>query len=409
MSACNCCTDGPPPGLEPTLEGLPYHAFSHWENSCGYFKRIRTQSFEVVKTHEYTGGFAYISVVPEPVVGDFYIDGFSSVIRSVFECVLVEEINPATGEILYERTGSHESSETLTGSPGFWVPSSPVSRDFESAGVYIALDWVGSNRFWPGVFLPPQYSPEYINFFTSDFTARYNAIKSNALSPVLNEYSRLASRSSSALSTTLSISPFSQSSSVPDASTNGTINRSSTINFTGTYSLEDLVSRRVQIKHQPAAKCYGKVWIRGYDAQPSEDHATYIWTPTNNPCIPNRALPVDHVDNQITSDEIDVEVPCDEEPNIQISRWSNLPDYEPEPDTLHPTTGRAIKPNGWPDPLLGGIAGCTNPAALNYNPEATVDDGTCIIPIYGCTDPEATNYDPLANTDDGSCVYPPEE
>lgn len=28
-----------------------------------------------------------------------------------------------------------------------------------------------------------------------------------------------------------------------------------------------------------------------------------------------------------------------------------------------------------------------------------------IIPIYGCTDPEAINYNPLATADDGSCIY----
>ena len=28
-------------------------------------------------------------------------------------------------------------------------------------------------------------------------------------------------------------------------------------------------------------------------------------------------------------------------------------------------------------------------------------------PVSGCTDPTATNYDPTATVDDGSCVYPP--
>ena len=54
----------------------------------------------------------------------------------------------------------------------------------------------------------------------------------------------------------------------------------------------------------------------------------------------------------------------------------------------------------------GGCAvyGCTNPQASNYNPQATVDDGSCILPS-GCTDPSAYNYDPNAVTNDGSCVY----
>ena len=96
------------------------------------------------------------------------------------------------------------------------------------------------------------------------------------------------------------------------------------------------------------------------------------------------------------------------------------------------------------------VEGCTDPNAFNYDPLASVDDGSCSYdcicaeiyapvcgydqltgeyvtysneceaacaqayivwdgdcadqPIYGCTDPEATNYDPEATDDDGSCI-----
>ena len=45
--------------------------------------------------------------------------------------------------------------------------------------------------------------------------------------------------------------------------------------------------------------------------------------------------------------------------------------------------------------------GCTYPLADNYDPAASVDDGSCI--FSGCTDPSFDNYNPYANIDDGSC------
>ncbi len=50
-------------------------------------------------------------------------------------------------------------------------------------------------------------------------------------------------------------------------------------------------------------------------------------------------------------------------------------------------------------------AGCTNPNANNYDETATIDDGSCTFGnISGCTNPNALNYNPLATTDDGSCI-----
>ena len=49
------------------------------------------------------------------------------------------------------------------------------------------------------------------------------------------------------------------------------------------------------------------------------------------------------------------------------------------------------------------VSGCTNSEALNYNPNATIDDGSCI--ILGCTDEDAINYNPEATDDDNSCEY----
>ena len=46
------------------------------------------------------------------------------------------------------------------------------------------------------------------------------------------------------------------------------------------------------------------------------------------------------------------------------------------------------------------ILGCTNIAATNYNPAATLDDGSCAYSVSGCMDPDNPNYDPLATIND---------
>lgn len=57
------------------------------------------------------------------------------------------------------------------------------------------------------------------------------------------------------------------------------------------------------------------------------------------------------------------------------------------------------------------VLGCMDATAFNYDPSATVDDGSCVAIVLGCTDDTlnndgsyaASNYNALANTDDGSC------
>jgi hypothetical protein len=49
--------------------------------------------------------------------------------------------------------------------------------------------------------------------------------------------------------------------------------------------------------------------------------------------------------------------------------------------------------------------GCMNPNAINYEPSALCEDGSCILPDFGCTYPLASNYNPFVETDDGSCEF----
>lgn len=52
------------------------------------------------------------------------------------------------------------------------------------------------------------------------------------------------------------------------------------------------------------------------------------------------------------------------------------------------------------------IQGCTDPNAANFNPAATVDDGSCVATVLGCTASAACNYNPEANVEDGTCEFP---
>ena len=51
------------------------------------------------------------------------------------------------------------------------------------------------------------------------------------------------------------------------------------------------------------------------------------------------------------------------------------------------------------------ISGCTDETMFNYNPNATLDDDSCIPFIYGCLDKGACNYNPDANEDNGDCLF----
>ncbi|MGB0172178.1 MAG: hypothetical protein ACPF8Y_09380, partial [Flavobacteriales bacterium] len=61
---------------------------------------------------------------------------------------------------------------------------------------------------------------------------------------------------------------------------------------------------------------------------------------------------------------------------------------------------------------------CTYVGACNYNPDADVEDGSCLFPPVGCPWPDnsasvgctysgATNFSGTAIWDDGSCIWPP--
>jgi len=50
------------------------------------------------------------------------------------------------------------------------------------------------------------------------------------------------------------------------------------------------------------------------------------------------------------------------------------------------------------------VYGCIYETALNYNPDANTDDGSCVVVVEGCMDTIAFNHNSNANVDDGSCT-----
>jgi hypothetical protein len=66
-----------------------------------------------------------------------------------------------------------------------------------------------------------------------------------------------------------------------------------------------------------------------------------------------------------------------------------------------------------PDEIVGIVRGCTDKNAMNYNPMAKENDGSCkysgqiveAIVVEGCTDASALNYNKYATKSDGSCKY----
>jgi hypothetical protein len=51
------------------------------------------------------------------------------------------------------------------------------------------------------------------------------------------------------------------------------------------------------------------------------------------------------------------------------------------------------------------LSGCTDSSAFNYDATVCYDDGSCIVLELGCTDISAMNFDSTANTSNGSCIY----
>ena len=87
--------------------------------------------------------------------------------------------------------------------------------------------------------------------------------------------------------------------------------------------------------------------------------------------------------------------------------WNVIPDMPPGDYHVSIDTGDCVI---WYDFTIldlsaGAIYGCMDSTACNYNPLATIDDGSCDFSCYGCTDSVAYGYNALSTMDDCSCCY----
>lgn len=119
-----------------------------------------------------------------------------------------------------------------------------------------------------------------------------------------------------------------------------------------------------------------------------------------------------YMDNKKTYDKFMGSMSFRKSWEMRMRRHSEfLKPYKTDDD--YPKMEDSPGPGPGPGPIPP-IPGCLNPDALNYNPYATVSDGSCVdpweptpLPIPGCTNPTASNYNPNAQLDDGSCQFVP--
>tara|TARA_Y100000034_G_scaffold71561_1_gene86330 strand:- start:697 stop:2589 length:1893 start_codon:yes stop_codon:yes gene_type:complete len=89
------------------------------------------------------------------------------------------------------------------------------------------------------------------------------------------------------------------------------------------------------------------------------------------------------------------------------SGWVDLPTHISEAGYGEVTGDDTLDLEDVRHSILSGIPvhGCTDEDSKNYNPDANVNDGSCVPFVYGCTDPAATNQNILAEKDNDSCIY----
>ncbi|MAJ98697.1 MAG: hypothetical protein CMD07_05460 [Flavobacteriales bacterium] len=112
------------------------------------------------------------------------------------------------------------------------------------------------------------------------------------------------------------------------------------------------------------------------------------------------------LDSLTYNDEgINVLIPPSDIPNIDDGSCSNIVIYGcmiEDASNYFSETDDSLQINAADNNICDGIQGCTISNANNYDPFATLNDGSCI--VVGCTDSSAANYDSLATIESNLCI-----
>lgn len=166
----------------------------------------------------------------------------------------------------------------------------------------------------------------------------------------------------------------------------------------------------ILVEHTGSSSCEAVIWrYVGYEESEITCDVNIDWRV--DPCTGALSLrygPTENIEAVVLYDSSGTEYP--ENSPITVSQGESMTvnivftaesgcSTLDETETFGPSYFNCEEP---PDPV---IPGCTDPLSINYNPNATVNDGSCSYETLGCTDPSASNFDPTASIDNGSCVY----
>ena len=167
----------------------------------------------------------------------------------------------------------------------------------------------------------------------------------------------------------------------------------------------------ISVEHTGNSLCSSVIWVYiGYESDPVSCDVNVNWnvpdpctgalTVTYSPTENIETVAYTHSNGTVYPEGSPITVSQNDSITITIvfTEESGCKPFN-ETETFGPSYFNCVKP---PGPV---IPGCMDPLSINYNPNATVNDGSCSYETLGCTDSNASNFDATASIDDGSCVY----